>query len=92
MKSFMKGFASLVPLEMIKIFDENELEVGKTNKLKSLFYLSISNFQWNTLEKQTVFYTLIRDKHYRIDNTCIRCFMIYTENKRMKFAMLAQIG
>lgn len=93
MKSFMKGFASLVPLEMIKIFDENELEVGKTNKLKTYcFYLSISNFQWNTLEKQTVFYTLIRDKHYRIDNTCIRCFMIYTENKRMKFAMLAQIG
>lgn len=45
MKSFMKGFASLVPLEMIKIFDENELEVGKTNKLKTLFYLSISNFQ-----------------------------------------------
>lgn len=90
MKSFMKGFASLVPLEMIKIFDENELEVGKTNKLKTLFYLSISNFQWNTLEKQTVFYTLIRDKRYRIDN--IRCFMIYTENKRMKFAMLAQIG
>lgn len=27
MKSFMKGFASLVPLEMIKIFDENELEL-----------------------------------------------------------------
>lgn len=46
MKSFMKGFASLVPLEMIKIFDENELEVGKTNKLKTYcFYLSISNFQ-----------------------------------------------
>lgn len=90
MKSFMKGFASLVPLEMIKIFDENELEVGKTKKLKTLFYLSISNFQWNTLEKQTVFYTLIRDKGYRIDN--IRCFMIYTENKRMKFAMFAQIG
>lgn len=44
MKFFMKGFVSLVFLEMIKIFDENELEVGKINKLKLLFYLSISNF------------------------------------------------
>lgn len=44
MKFFMKGFVSLVFLEMIKIFDENELEVGKINKLKILFYLSISNF------------------------------------------------
>lgn len=33
MKFFMKGFVSLVFLEMIKIFDENELEVGKINKL-----------------------------------------------------------
>lgn len=41
----MKGFVSLVFLEMIKIFDENELEVGKINKLKIYcFYLSISNF------------------------------------------------
>lgn len=39
MKSFMKGFASLVPLEMIKIFDENELEVGKTNKLKTYCFI-----------------------------------------------------
>lgn len=31
MKFFMKGFVSLVFLEMIKIFDENELEVGKIN-------------------------------------------------------------
>lgn len=44
MKFFMKGFVSLVFLEMIKIFDENELEVGKIKKLKILFYLSISNF------------------------------------------------
>ncbi|XP_061173207.1 E3 ubiquitin-protein ligase NEDD4-like isoform X1 [Saccostrea echinata] len=27
MKAFMRGFACLVPLEMIKIFDENELEL-----------------------------------------------------------------
>nr|XP_022331309.1 E3 ubiquitin-protein ligase NEDD4-like isoform X2 [Crassostrea virginica] len=27
MRSFMKGFSCLVPLEMIKIFDENELEL-----------------------------------------------------------------
>ena len=26
----MKGFSCLVPLEMIKIFDENELEVSET--------------------------------------------------------------
>lgn len=63
MKSFLEGFNELIPLTLIKVFDENELE---------LLMCGIGSIDLNDWKKNTVY----KGNKFPLDNCCLTIDLI----------------